>query len=74
MNTDNESNDNTENMSSDILPNDDNTVNPIKESEFDRSVMETLGNKVRLTDNNADAELELYCYVRCGPTDRELLH
>lgn len=74
MNTDNESNDNTENMSSDILPNDDNTVNPIKESEFDRSVMETLGNKVRLTDNDADAELELYCYVRCGPTDSELLH
>ena len=50
MNTDNESNDNTENMSDN-----DNTLNPIKESEFDRAVMETLGNKIRLTDADADA-------------------
>ena len=47
---------------------------PIDESEFDRSKMETLGNKVRLTDSDEANGLELYCYVHCGPTDDELLH
>ncbi len=47
---------------------------PLDESEFDRSKMATLGNKVRLTDSDEAHGLELYCYVHCGPTDNELLH
>ena len=54
-----------------------NNHTPINESELNsinRADMETLGNKVRLTDSDEARGLELYCYVHCGPTDSNLLH
>jgi hypothetical protein len=46
---------------------------PYNDTDFNFSKMESLGNKVRLTDNDIDNNLELYCYIQCGPTDNELL-
>lgn len=43
-------------------------------SEFNRVAMESLGKQVRLTDEEENSGLELYCYVRCGPKDSSLLH
>jgi hypothetical protein len=57
-----------------IIPEIANTANlyPVpSETDFNFSKMESLGNKVRLTDS--DNDLDLYCYIQCGPTDNELL-
>jgi hypothetical protein len=48
--------------------------NSIPESEFNRINMETLGNKIRITDSDEDRGLEMFCYVRCGTSDSSLLH
>lgn len=40
---------------------------------FCRKTVESLGGKVRLTDQDKEAELDLFCYVKCGSGDSELL-
>ena len=45
----------------------------ITESEFNRDNIDALGNRIRTTDKDEDAGLELLCYVRCGPNDSALL-
>ena len=52
-----------------------NTVNTdvLNESEFTRSAVEALGTHVRLVDNDEASGLDLFCYVRCGPTDEGLI-
>jgi len=58
--------------SADLNP--DNTVtDKASESEFNRASVEALGNRVRLTDNDEAANLDLFCYVRCGPSDTGLI-
>jgi hypothetical protein len=50
-----------------------NTETGESESEFNRKNVEALGNRVRLTDKDEVANLDLFCYVRCGPTDTGLI-
>jgi hypothetical protein len=45
----------------------------ITESEFNRDNIDALGNRIRTTDKDEEAGLELLCYVRCGPDDGPLL-
>lgn len=45
----------------------------ISESEFNRANIDALGNRIRITDKDESAGLELLCYVRCGPTDDGLI-
>jgi hypothetical protein len=40
---------------------------------FTRNKVESLGNRVRITDTDEESGLELYCYVKCGPEDSSLL-
>jgi hypothetical protein len=42
-------------------------------NEFTREKVESLGNRVRVTDTDEDKGLELFCYVKCGPEDGSLL-
>jgi hypothetical protein len=41
--------------------------------EFSRANIEALGNTVRLVDSDESIGLDLFCYVRCGPTDEGLI-
>lgn len=43
------------------------------ETEFTRAAVEGLGNRVRVTDQDEETGLELFCYVRCGPDDDSLI-
>ena len=45
---------------------DSNVNDPIDESEFTRKTIDTLGNRVRLTDKDEATNLELFCYVQCN--------
>jgi len=45
----------------------------VSESEFNRDNIDALGNRIRITDKDEAAGLELLCYVRCGPNDSSLL-
>jgi len=38
-------------------------------TEFSRKTVESLGNKVRITDKDEATGLELFCYVKCGRDD-----
>ena len=56
----------------------DNTSNTdsntdITESEFTRDNIDALGNRIRITDKDETAGLELLCYVRCSANDSSLL-
>ena len=55
----------------------DSTVNTkvpeFSETEFTRAVVEGLGNSVRITDQDDDTGLDLFCYVHCGPDDDSLI-
>ena len=44
-----------------------------KDSEFNRSNIDSLGNRVRLTDSDPTTGLELFCYVQCGSEDDDTL-
>lgn len=44
-----------------------------EQMEFNRSKVESLGNRVRITDKD-DNGLELFCYVQCKPEDDITLH
>lgn len=46
---------------------------PATDSEFNRANIEALGSSVRLVDSDEAAGLDLFCYVRCGPTDEGLI-
>lgn len=46
---------------------------PYTESEFSRANIEAHGSSVRLVDSDETAGLDLFCYVRCGPTDEGLI-
>lgn len=59
------SDENTENISD--------VVTDSKESEFNRAAIDKLGNRVRITDTDEENNLELMCYVRCGPEDSGLI-
>lgn len=37
--------------------------------KFSRGTIESLGNRVRLTDKDDTTGLELFCYLKCGPED-----
>jgi hypothetical protein len=50
-----------------------NTETDQSESEFNRKNVEALGNRIRITDNDESANLDLFCYVRCDPTDTGLI-
>jgi hypothetical protein len=52
---------------------DSNVNDPIDESEFTRKTIDTLGNRVRLTDKDEATNLELFCYVQCNPSDNSML-
>ncbi len=43
------------------------------DSEFNRDNINALGNRIRITDKDEAAGLELLCYVRCTATDSSLL-
>lgn len=43
------------------------------DTEFNRKNVEALGNRVRITDHDEDTNLDLFCYVKCGPDDPEML-
>ena len=47
---------------------------PNNESEFNRKTIDSLGNRVRLTDKDETAGLELFCYVQCNSNDTIALH
>jgi hypothetical protein len=51
----------------------ENAAADLSESEFSRASVEALGNRVRLVDNDEGSGLDLFCYVRCGPTDTGLI-
>jgi len=57
------SNKNTENSKS----------NTASEKQFTRKIVEELGNRVRVTDTDVDNNLELFCYVHCGPEDNDII-
>lgn len=44
------------------------------ESEFNRTVIESLDNRVRVTDKDEATGLELFCYVHCSPEDDSIIH
>ena len=46
------------------------TASPTESSELTRADIEALGSRVRLTDQDPDANLDLYCYVRCTDDDQ----
>jgi hypothetical protein len=43
------------------------------ESEFTRKKVEDLGAAIRLTDQDEEAGLDLFCYVKCSNTDSDFL-
>lgn len=43
------------------------------ETELSRNSIEKLGSRVKLTDKDETAGLELFCYIRCESTDSNLL-
>lgn len=45
----------------------------ITKSEIKRSVIESLDNKIRITDRDPDNNLDLFCYLRCEPEDPEII-
>ena len=49
------------------------TVQELNPDEFTREKVESLGNRVRITDTDEDKGLELFCYIKCGPEDGSLL-
>lgn len=49
------------------------TTNAIVESEFTRVNVESLGSAIRKFDEDETTGLELFCYVRCSPTDEGLI-
>ena len=60
-----------------VTPTENNTDNSseikITESEFNRQNIDALGNRIRVTDKDEAAGLELLCYVRCNANDSSLL-
>ena len=52
----------------DMVITDDNEPNN-NESEFNRKTIDSLGNRVRLTDKDETSGLELFCYVQCNSND-----
>ena len=43
------------------------------ESEFTRARVEALGSQIRLTDQNEELGLDLFCYVKCTNEDSDFL-
>lgn len=41
--------------------------------EFTRALVDSFGNRVRITDTDPDSGLELICYVKCSPEDNSHL-
>ena len=42
-------------------------------TDFTRDKIESLGNRVRITDTDDETGLELFCYVKCDSDDSSLL-
>jgi hypothetical protein len=66
----------TKETSEQSTPSENTTIemDPANESEFNRSTIDKLGDSVRLTDSDEQANLQLFCYLNCGPDDSEELH
>ena len=47
--------------------------NNITENKFTRAAVESLGNRVSMTDIDEDAGLQLFCYVNCNPNDESFV-
>lgn len=45
----------------------------LTETEFTRATVESMGSRVRITDSDEASGLELFCYLRCGPDDDDLI-
>jgi hypothetical protein len=45
----------------------------INDSEITKKDIESLGNKIRLTDKDENMGLELYCYVQCNNNDNNII-
>lgn len=60
------SSDNTE-----TYENDSNSTE--EDNEFTRAKVESLGNRIRLTDQDVDNGLDLFCYVNCTNEDNDFL-
>jgi hypothetical protein len=41
--------------------------------EFNRANIEALGNHINLVDSDEDSKVDMFCYVKCGEDDNELL-
>jgi hypothetical protein len=48
-------------------------VDDIVNLEFNRENIEALGNHVHLVDSDEENKLDMFCYVKCGEQDNELL-
>jgi hypothetical protein len=50
-----------------------NTLGKEEEYEFTRENIEKMGNHIRLVDKDETNNLDLFCYVKCSPTDNQLI-
>jgi hypothetical protein len=41
--------------------------------EFNRANIEALGNHINLVDTDEDSNVDMFCYVKCGENDNELI-
>lgn len=47
--------------------------NKLPNLEFTRANIQALGNSVHLVDSDEDSKLDMFCYLKCGESDNELL-
>jgi hypothetical protein len=50
-----------------------NSVDPTANLEFNRVNVEALGNHIHLVDSDEESKLDMFCYVKCGEEDSDLL-
>ena len=49
------------------------TLQATTNNNFNRETINSLGTSVKLTDKDDNNELDLYCYIKCGPDDSQQL-